>query len=400
MRIAIDCRTLLNPGFGENAGVGHYTYYLLLHLLRLDRENEYILFFDPAIGTSAIQSLVGGRPNTHVRFFPFHAYREYLKGAYSELLTTSAIARTRPDLLHIPGGRIPLTYRAKTVLTVHDLAIMEHPEWFPKQNFATRYLYPKSIANATHIIAVSNATKLDLEKLFSVPSSKISVVYEGVNTEHAKLFTNTTTDREHVIHPAELKHFYKINFPYLLFLGTIEPRKNIVGLLHAFKRLLHSGAMFHNIQLVIAGAKGWHHNNIFELISTINNEFHDKLEHTPINYIGYVQHRYKWLLLKHALAFVFPSFYEGFGLPILEAMSQGTPVVSSDIASIPEIVGDAGILIDPHDKHALFHALRSIILDQTLRTSLAKKAPLQANKFTWEQTAKETLKVYQQVARQ
>src|SRR3989338_6442847 len=153
MRIAIDCRTLVHPGFGEGAGIGHYTYYLVKHLLALDVRDQFILFFDDQIADEAVGLIVAGHPHVEIRRFPFHAYRKALPGIYSHFLLTSFFARSRPSVLHIPGGNLPLNYLAPSVVTVHDLAIFEHPEWFPTQRLSVNVLYPQTVRMATRLIS-------------------------------------------------------------------------------------------------------------------------------------------------------------------------------------------------------------------------------------------------------
>lgn len=388
MRIAIDCRTILNPGFGEGAGVGHYTYYLVFHLLRLDAENEYVLFFDKRFSEYAIRVLIGGRPRTEHRFFPFHEYRKYLPGFYQHLFAGAAFARARPDILHIPGGNIPVSYGGKTVLTVHDLAIFRHPEWFPFQPIATRLLYPQSLRRAARLIVPSISVAKDARELVHIYEGKVSVIPEGVDPQ-VPLFDGDIVSSEDVVDRADIARKYKIRSPYFLSLGTLEPRKNLEMLIRAFGNFCDREASG-RVQLVLAGARGWKYERIFRAMSEVN-----RRHPFAVQYIGYVPHRDKWALMRHAECFVFPSQYEGFGLPPLEAMSAGTPVICSDTSSLPEVVGDAGILVRPDQPEEWSRAFERVLKNKPLRDELVLKGNAQAQKFTWMRTAALTLESYQ-----
>lgn len=390
MKIGIDCRTILNPGPGEAAGVGAYTLHLVEYLLRLNEENEYVLFLDSTFPADAVRHLIDTRSRTKAVQLPSRAYRKLLPGMYSEVLVSAAFTRERLDVLHVPGGRIPISYRGATVLTVHDLAIFHHPEWFPKQELATRVLYPKTIAHADALIAVSNATRHDLETLFAVPHGHITVIPEGVRTPSDSL--PDVTERH------DLARFFNITAPFILHIGTLEPRKNTIGLIHAFDALLREGSLFHDLELVIAGKKGWHTDEILDLIATKNTEYKKKFGAEKIKYLGYISEHTKWALLRLATAFVFPSFYEGFGLPVLEAMAADTPVITSKTSSLPEVAGDAALYIDPHAGASITAALRHLLLDPQLQKTLQERGRAQAAKFSWEKTAEATREVYEVTA--
>ncbi len=383
MRIGIDCRTILNPKLGERAGVGHYTYYLVQNLLRIDKKNTYYLYFDHRIpDTKEFQ-----QDNVRIKQLPFSQYNKFMPFAYSHMLISAYLLKHNLDVFHSPITSLPLTYPKKCVVTVHDLAIYKNPSWFPGQIFSTKLLVPRSLSAADHMIAVSESTKKDLRDLFNAPSKKISVVYEGVKIEKIQV-KNTGVD--------SLKKF-NIGTKYIFFVGTIEPRKNVVTLLHAYKKFLDADAKypkvkFSDYKLVLAGGKGYKHEAVFEAIKEL------KLS-KQVKYLGYVTHNQKIELMKRAACFAFPSSYEGFGLPVMEAMALGTPVVTSNISSLPEIVGTAALLVDPENELSIAEALKKLIADPALQDKLAKKGIAQAKKFSWRTAAEETLKVYQKVAK-
>ncbi|MEK7607288.1 MAG: glycosyltransferase family 1 protein [Patescibacteria group bacterium] len=387
MKIVIDCRTILNPGFGEGAGVGHYTYYLVSHLLRLDAENEYVLFFDRRLSEEAIGALIGNRPRTSYRFFPFHKYREYLPGFYQHLLVAAAFSKERPDIFHIPGGNIPAAYRGKTVLTVHDLAMYRHPEWFPSRPIATRFLYPQSLRRASRLIVPSLSVASDLRELFRIHEGRVSVVPEGVDA-HTPLYDQDIVSPEDVVDRGDLERKYKIRSPYVLSLGTLEPRKNLEMFIRAFGDFCDRGQGI-KVQLVLAGARGWKYEGIFRAIGEVN-----RRHPFVVQYIGYIPHRDKWAFMRHAECFAYPSLYEGFGLPPLEAMSCGTPVICSSASSLPEVVESAGILVAPDQPEEWARAMERVLKNKPLREELALQGKTQSQKFAWSRTAELTLEAY------
>ncbi|MEK7653288.1 MAG: glycosyltransferase family 1 protein [Patescibacteria group bacterium] len=426
MRIGIDCRTILNPVGGERAGVGYYTYYLLKSLLALDKENTYVLFFDSRFK----QVDEFKQENSEIVFFPFYQYKEYLPVAYSQMLISAVLAQKKLDLYHSPANVIPLFYSRPSVVTIHDLAIYKYPKFFPikilnRQIFSTKVLIPRSLARAEKIIAVSKNTKTDIIEEFGIPEEKIEVIYEGV--------TVGERDCEEKTEFNQIKEKYGINDKYILFLGTIEPRKNIITLIKAFRNLLLAyDSPAQGCQLIIAGAEGWSNQPVFEAIADANASIvglkkrrggkdrrsgpdsrseakkkkqgerrggKDRRLKQPIKYIGYVSEGEKTGLICEAVCFVFPSLYEGFGLPVLEAMSLGTPVITSNVSSLPEIVGEkAGILVDPNKEAEISEAIQQILTDQGMRESLSVLGRQRAKEFSWEECARRTLAVYKKSA--
>ncbi len=375
MRVGIDCRTILNPGRGEQAGVGHYTYYLVKHLLKLDRKNEYVLFFDSRMQRERTQEFEQG--NVTVRYFPFSQYRKFLPVAYSHLLISATLLKERLDLFHAPATSVPLTYRGAAIVTVHDLAIYKWPKLFPGgQILSTKLVVPRSIRRAKRVIAVSEATKRDVKNLFHVADKKITVVYEGFQRERVG---------SSVI---DVRQKYALG-KYALFIGTIEPRKNLVNLIKGFCSVANLPSM-KKVELILAGAPGWKYGDVIRAIQQA------KLG-KRIRYLGYVQHQEKLQLIGHASVFVFPSLYEGFGLPVLEAMSLGTPVITSRVASLPEIAGTAAVFVNPHKFKEIGQAMVKVLGNANLRKRLIVEGQRRSSMFTWEATARETLRVYREV---
>ncbi|MBI2416090.1 MAG: glycosyltransferase family 4 protein [Candidatus Kerfeldbacteria bacterium] len=377
MRIGIDCRTILSPAHGEKAGVGHYTYYLVKNLLQIDQRNTYVLFFDHRANNAHEFK----RRRTEIVRFPLSEYKRYLPYAYSHLMVSRTLNQAQLDVFHAPANSIPLQYHKPTVVTVHDLAIYQHPEWFPpKQNFSINVLVPKSVQRANAVIAVSQSTAQDIRRQFKVPANHIRVIYEG----YAAPQLPTKLGAYRVLRPWHLQEHY------LLYIGTLEPRKNIAGLITAFDSLAKAKPKrYHDVQLVIAGAKGYQFHKNYEAIQAV------KSGH--IRYVGYVTGLQKAALLRCATAFVFPSFYEGFGLPVVEAMSYGVPVITSNVASLPEVVGKAGVLVNPQSTRAVQQAIDRVVGSAALRQRLGRAGRQRVKQFSWTKCAQETLQVYDQV---
>jgi glycosyltransferase involved in cell wall biosynthesis len=425
MRIGIDCRTILNPHGGEQAGVGHYTYYLIKNLLDIDKKNEYILFFDSRF--TKVEEFK--KDNVTIRFFPFYQYKKYLPITYSQMLISAVLTREKLDVFHSPANVVPLPYNKTSVVTIHDLGIYKFPEFFPKkflsnQAFSTRVLVPKTLDKVSKVIAVSKNTKRDIVEEFGIDEEKIEVVYEGV-LENKEICANITGFES-------IKKKYGINDKFILFLGTIEPRKNITSLIRAFRNaFMVYESPLSDYQLIIAGGRGWSDQPIYKSISDANasilgikekrggqerrsgldirskikkdkkgerRKHKERRKSQPVKYIGYVSHDDKVSLLCNSTCFAFPSLYEGFGLPVLEAMSLGVPVITSNLSSLPEVTGSNGaILINPNKESEIVDALGQIVTDEGLRESLSISGHKRSKQFSWKKCAKDTLDVYESV---
>jgi glycosyltransferase involved in cell wall biosynthesis len=344
-------------------------------LLAADHTNEYVLFFDSRMKD------VGPfrRENTTVRFFPFSQYRRFLPFAYSHLLISATLNRERLDLFHAPANIIPLGYTKPAIVTIHDLAIFHNPSWFPTQVFSTRLLVPQTLKRARAILAVSENTAKDLRELFRVPEERISVIHEGVDLQAV-----ATTE---VVSPQER---FGLPEKYFCFVGTLEPRKNLIRLVEAYADLRKRNAALENIPLILAGKKGWKSEAIFKTISANGLE-------ASVRYLGYISGAEKIGLIRGAQAFVFPSSYEGFGLPVLEALALGTPVLTSNQSSLPEVTGDAAELIDPESTEAIAKGIERVLFDEPLRKRLRTQGIEQARKFSWEKVALQTIALYEKI---
>ena len=383
MKIGIDARSILNPEKGDAIGVGHYTYQLIRHLLKNDTENEYVIFFDFRVREKDIKKFT--RPNVQIKFYPFSDYKKYLPGAYNEILGTATLQKEKLDVLHTTSShnRIPMSYSGKTVVTFHDMAVFNIPQCLPMikrtKDKATNYLMANK---ADKIIAVSESLKNDVRKFLNVPDEKISVIYSGLDE---RFFDQSDTDDKKVLGK------YNISKKYLLFLGTLEPSKNISRLLEAFatfkqKQKQKNSEKF-DYQLVLAGKRGW-----------LSQEYQQTIKDLglakDVIFTGYIIGDELVPLFHNAEFFIMPSLYEGFGMTVLEAFATQTPAIISNVASLPELAGDAAYFINPLNTKELAESMMLFASDENLRGQYCRKGLEQVKKFNWDKTALETLNIY------
>ncbi|HBR80449.1 MAG: mannosyltransferase B-like protein [Candidatus Uhrbacteria bacterium GW2011_GWE2_45_35] len=352
MRIIIDCRYILDPPNGQFGGISEYADGLIRALLDLKTGNEFVLFFsekysgDLAVARGGVE--VVRVPVKRGSFF------------FNHFVFPRLVRLSRPDIFFAPQGQLPLGWRGRAVVTVHDLAIFGHPEWFPggfSRWFSTKLVVPWSLRRAEKIIAVSEATKKDLMRLFKIPDEKIFIVYpDVVVSEHVE---NGSSD-------------------YFLCLGTIEPRKNFLLAAQAIKILREK---FPEAKLLIVGGRGW---KFAETIKEFDPEFVEEL--------GFVSCEQKFSLLAKAQALVFPSLYEGFGLPPLEAMKLGVPVITTRAGALPEVCGEAARYVSINDPVELARAMEEMFAEN-LRAGYIERGLKQAEKFSWKKSAEEILNI-------
>ncbi len=388
MRIGIDCRTILNPEKGEAVGIGHYVYQLVRHLLKIDEKNNYILFFDRTVEQRRL--LKFRKPNTKIRFFPFIQYAKFLPFVYSHYLVTAFLEREKLDVFHSPVLSLPTNYKKVAVVTAHDLTIFKFPELYTDRIASlARSSVSQVVQQAKKIIAVSVSTKKDLGELFGVPADKIRVIYHGLDERFLK--THPFQEIE------EVRKKYHIKGDYFLFLGELHLRKNIIRIIEAFDRfkdrlLSSTFTHFSKFKLVLAGrpSRG---------ISEIQNKISCSKYKNEIILPGYIKSDDVDPLYEGAKCFIFPSLYEGFGLPIIEAMANKVPVITSNISSLPEIAKDRAILVDPYNVAEIAQAMFDLVVDSNLYQELSRAGYKWAKNFSWDKCAKETLDFYQEVVK-
>lgn len=379
MHIGIDAS---RTAVATKTGTEHYTYELLAALAKRDRTTRYTLYCNtfpaslPPLGTNfALRHIPFPRLWTHAR------------------LSAELLAHP-PNVLFVPAHVVPigmpLQRHTNAVVTVHDMGYLHVPE----AHTAAHRLYLRlstawSAQVARQVIAISQATRNDLVRYAAIPAEKITVIHHGV----AKRFQPAAPQTV-----AETLSHYAITAPYLLFIGTVQPRKNLERVIEAFAHI-DSGwwaadgsenSTVHppppTAHLVIAGKKGWLSDAIEQKAAALGIA-------ERVRFIGYVPDQDVPPLLSGALGFVFPSLYEGFGMPVLEAMACGAPVITANTSSLPEVAGDAALLVDPHDTHAIANAMRRLLAEPELRAELAERGKTRAAQFTWDACAAATLKV-------
>lgn len=380
MKIAIDGHPLIPP----RAGIGQYTYQLIKALAQLEPSHQYSVIYprltrtlrtreQPVFAEKCVRVVSEGR----LRFLWFRARRKARRKLGMSPPTERSLGAF--DVYHATNYVFThAVKRARRVVTIHDMTLMLFPEWHPRDRVSSMVSeIARSLEVADHILADSTATRDDIVKQLSVRPERISVVPLAADRSFEPMPAAETRKA--------LSSWGLTSGDYLLFMGTIEPRKNLSRLLKALE--LAGGRVG---PLVIAGANGWGSDEVAGHIQRLQRA-------GRVTYLGYVPDDARPALLNGARAFVYPSLYEGFGLPALEAMACGTPVLASNVSSLPEVVGDAGVMVDPQDVDAIAGEMTRLWQDEALRRDLASKGLERARTFSWERTASQTLGVYQQL---
>ncbi len=369
MRIAIDATVALEPG----AGIARATRELIQALARVDRSNEYCLYYQYFWRKS--RTLLAIDQDNFTRVV------NRLPGPLVERLAIPMEAFTgQTDVVHGPSFFLRTRNGAKTVLTVYDLAFMLFPDCYMKSSLEKLLReVPRCARQATLIIAISQSTKESLINLLGIAPQKIRVVHLAVASRFRVVEDEALKEgirRKYALPP----HFF-------LFVGLLNPRKNGERLIRAYHRLKGKTDLPH--KLVFVGAKGWLYEDDLALIEQLGLE-------RDIIFTGYVADEDLPLVYNLAEALVYPSVYEGFGLPILEAMACGTPVITSDVSSSPEVAGGAALLVDPYNVDQLAEVMYKVASQDDLRAYLTRRSLRRAEDFSWEKTALETLAVYEE----
>ena len=369
MRYGVDARLM----FHQPAGISKYTWHLLQAMAELDEDDEFIVFQHRKHETPLVTQKNFRRATL---FAPVHH-------RFEQYVLSAELYRFQLDLLHLPDFIPPLYSPWKTVITVHDLAFLYYPHFLTAESAAYYGQIDKAVVRADHIIVPSKHTKRDLTAQLGVVEEKISVIYEAANPSFGPLPVEPTR--------AEIIAKYQIPSSYVLFVGTIEPRKNVSGLLRAFAYLQRKYEI-NDVGLVIAGAKGWLFDETLDLVSELGLE-------ESVYFLGRVTDEDLHKLYVGARCHVHAAYYEGFGLPPLEAMACGTPTIVSNVSSLPEVVGDAALLVDPKEAEEIAVAIYRLLTDDRLHQELAEKGLQRAKIFSWNRAAEKTLDVYRRVTK-
>ena len=366
------------PAIEQSAGIGRYVRELIGSLSHSDSVTDYRLFVSGSTLSDLPPVLNSNFTWKTTRLSPKWLARIWHRVGIP-LRAETFVGDV--DLFHATDFVLPpLRTGTRSILTVHDLSFVRVPDSAaPRLKTYLEAVVPDSVRRASYILADSEATRQDLMSLYDVSSDRVSVLLSGVDLsiQSSVLFTVLT-----------MRNTYNLpERPYILSVGTVQPRKNYVRLMQAVRQLRDRAI---DVDLVIAGGKGWLEDPIYAAI-----EEHGMVGH--VHFTGFVDDAHLPSLYKYAACFALPSLYEGFGLPVLEAMACGIPVVTSNISSLPEVAGDAALTVDPYDVEVLADALRRLLEDTELRNTLIERGLQRVQNFTWERSAQQLRQVYERV---
>jgi glycosyltransferase involved in cell wall biosynthesis len=373
MRIGIDA-TALPP---QPVGAGNYIIQLIRALASLNVNDEFVIF-----AHQKGHALINLPEKDSFEWIIFEDRNPGSRLIWEQTLFPQLVKKSGVNLLHSLHYTRPMKLPCASVVTFHDMTFFLYPELHTR---AKRLFFPLAIRasarRADALIAVSESTRQDVIRVLGISPEKILTTQSGVDPVFRPI--NDTVAK------GKIAEKYDLPERFILYVGLIEPRKNLPMLISAFKRLIDSGEDY---KLVLVGRYGWMYEELLKQINNLDLE-------GMIHFTGYVSQEDLPLVYNLSSLFVYPTIYEGFGLPVLEAMACGVPVITTDVSSLPEIVGEAGMLVPVNDVKALYGAMIEVLRDEDLRRKMINKGIQRAAKFTWEQTAKLTFQVYQQVMR-
>lgn len=371
MHVAINAHLLAHTRSFRRAGISHYVEQVLTQLGQIDRTNRYSIYTTRGLDHHAL----GLPANFQVIPSRLPTINPRVRIPWEQLLAPLLLRRSRADLFHGVHSVVPLASPVPSVVTVHDLAFIRFTRTFRAYNrayldFATRL----SVRRAARILVVSEHTRREVMGLLGVPAERIVVTPNAVR-EHFRVPEPATL--------AAFKARQGLPDQFVFYVGTLEPRKNLTTLLEAYAEVVRR----HDVPLLVGGGKGWLYDAVFKRLEELG--LGEK-----VRFIGYIEEEELPLWYAAASVFVFPSIYEGFGMPPLEAMACGTPVIASNTSSLPEVVGDAGITVAPYNVAGFAEAIDRVLSDSDLRQELRERGLRQARAFSWRVTAERTLAAY------
>jgi len=369
VRIGLNAHLLSLSRSCRGAGISWYIYNLLLHLPQADQDNEYIAFLGE--GEAYFPSLT-------LRLSRLPTIKPPLRILWEQFIQPLELVKESIDILHSLAFVQPVICPCPSVITIYDLSFFFFPEAFQSLNRIYLSLFtPYSAKRADRVVAISASTKEDIVRYLGVDPGRIDVIYPGVDEAFRPI-----ADRGRL---AAFRDKHGLPEKVILFVGTIEPRKNVERLVRAYARLKKEGDLPH--KLVIGGAEGWLYAGVFATVEEMGLG-------ADVLFPGYIPRDELPLWYNVADLFVYPSLYEGFGLPPLEAMACGTPAIASNTSSLPEVVGEAGFLVDPYDVEGMAGAMFKVLTDEGLREGMRRRGLERAQGFSWLKMARETVKVY------
>jgi glycosyltransferase involved in cell wall biosynthesis len=365
--IGIDARKL------HDFGIGTYIRNLLKQLARIDQVNEYVLVCQP--GDVAIVNELGVN---------FRAVAE-TSGNYSiaeQIRIPLLLRREGVDLFHAPHYVLPPLTQCRSIVTIHDVIHLLFPQYLPGR---LAYAYARACLWAAakrsdRILTVSSTSKNDILRRFKVPAEKIAVIYNAIDERF-----NVKPSDEQV---QRVRERYQLDQQFVLYVGNIKPHKNLERLIDAFHRLRRCG--FDDLRLLIIGDE-------ISKYPALRRAVHGLKLHKYVRFLGFVPIETLAVLYRLADAFVFPSLYEGFGLPPLEAMASGAPVITSNVSSLPEVVGDAALLVDPYDPESIADGMRQVLTDADLRATLRARGLVRVQQYSWQRSIEQVHQIYNEV---
>jgi glycosyltransferase involved in cell wall biosynthesis len=375
MHVAINAHLLAHTRSFRRAGISHYVEQTLQQLGQIDRRNRYTVYTTRGLDGAAL----GLPPNFRVAPSRLPTINPRVRIPWEQLLAPLLLRRAGADLFHGVHSVVPFACPVPSVVTVHDLAFIRFSQTFRAYNrayldFATRL----SVRRAARVLVVSEHTRREVVGILGVPEERVVVTPNAARAHF----------RPPDPHRLELFRARKgLPERFVLYVGTLEPRKNLTTLLEAYAEV----ARRHKVPLVVGGGKGWLYDAVFQRLEELGLR-------EQVRFVGYIEEEELPLWYAAATVFVFPSIYEGFGMPPLEAMACGTPVITSNSSSLPEVVGDAGLMAPPHDARAFAAAIDRVLSDTGLREELRERGFAQAGRFTWRTTAERTLAAYEAAA--
>jgi glycosyltransferase involved in cell wall biosynthesis len=369
MHIAINAHLIGTTSGYRKAGISRYIADLCPMLWSAPDVERWTVYTPPGLEPESLN------PPANVRIIRSHlpTSNPVARIGWEQCIAPGILLRDRPDVLFCPLNVMPLMAPCPVVLTLHDLAFMRLKThlWSRRSYLST--MTRRSVHRAAHVIAISDFTRSEALELLDVNPHNITTILNGCDD------TFTLPERSGV---EELRTKKNLPEKFILYVGTLEPRKNLVGLIRAYAKVREKL----NIPLVVVGGRGWKFSPIFEVVKELGLEDHVRFE-------GFVESSQLPLYYAAAHFVVYPSLYEGFGLPPLEAMNAGTPVITSNVSSMPEVVGDAALLVDPYDVAELGQAMVRLASDPVLHARLRAAGLVQARRFTWEQTGRAVLDI-------
>jgi glycosyltransferase involved in cell wall biosynthesis len=368
MRVAIDIRKL------RDYGIGTYVRNIVARLAVLDTASEYILISRP--DDLEFACTVGPNFRGVISTAGNYSLRE-------QFSIPSILRRERVDVFHAPHYVLPPVLPCPSVVTIHDCIHLMFPQYLPNRwayTYARTFMW-SATHRSSHVLTVSEASKRDILRFYRIPAEKITVAPNAIDDRF-----NRTPAAEDI---ARVQERFQLHDPFVLYVGNIKPHKNIERLIEAFA-LVRTGPLA-NTKLLIIGDE-------ISKYPTLRRAVHQHKLHKHVRFLGFVGDQTLAALYRLATVFAFPSLYEGFGLPPLEAMASGTPVVTSNVSSLPEVVGDAAILVDPREPTAIAHGLRRALLDPALRAQMRERGLARATHYSWMRTSETILRIYRETA--